>query len=121
MLMPERIYHVSATSTVRIAAAVGCLTNEPVCRRRDNPVVGGGRDTVRQRGGTDMSQDDNPTAFALAAARRAHSWVQIPLVLLLLAGLPAAVWLDLRSLSESALRLQASDFNSVITSVRSYY
>lgn len=42
-------------------------------------------------------------------------------VLLLLAGLPLAAWLDLRNLAEGSLRLQASDLNSVITSVRSYY
>jgi adenylate cyclase len=42
-------------------------------------------------------------------------------VLLLLAGLPLAAWLDLRNLAEQSLRLQASDLNSVITSVRSYY
>src|SRR5262245_44547855 len=42
-------------------------------------------------------------------------------VLLLLAGLPLAAWLDLRNLSEQSLRLQASDLNSVITSVRGYY
>jgi len=43
------------------------------------------------------------------------------LVILLLAGLPLAVWLDLRSLSERSLSLQASDINSLITSVRTYY
>src|SRR5262249_42556056 len=43
------------------------------------------------------------------------------LVLLLLMGLPLAVWLDLRHLSESTLRRQASDLNSMISSVRAYY
>ena len=43
------------------------------------------------------------------------------LVLVLLAGLPVAVWLDLSNLTEAALRRQASDLNSVITSVRGYY
>ncbi|CAN5383908.1 adenylate/guanylate cyclase domain-containing protein [soil metagenome] len=42
-------------------------------------------------------------------------------VLLLLIGLPVAVWLDLRNLAERSLTLQATDLNSVITSVRSYY
>ena len=42
-------------------------------------------------------------------------------LLLLLVGLPLAVWLDLRSLAERSLRLQANSLNSVITSVRSYY
>src|SRR3954453_8176551 len=45
----------------------------------------------------------------------------ILLVLILLAGLPLAVWLDLRNLTETALRRQANDLNSVITSVRGYY
>ena len=43
------------------------------------------------------------------------------LILLLLAALPLAVWLDLSSLGETALRRQASDLNSVISSVRAYY
>ncbi len=42
-------------------------------------------------------------------------------VVLLLAGLPLAVWLDLRNLTENALQLQASNLNSVISSVRGYY
>ena len=55
------------------------------------------------------------------ALTQLRGWIGLPLVLLLLAGLPAAVWLDLRNLSETALRLQASDLNSVITSMRTYY
>jgi len=43
------------------------------------------------------------------------------LVVFLLATLPVAVWLDLTNLAEAALRRQATDLNSVITSVRSYY
>ena len=43
------------------------------------------------------------------------------LVVLLLAGLPAAVWMDLTNLAEANLHQQASDLNSVISSVRSYY
>ena len=45
----------------------------------------------------------------------------IALVLILILGLPLAVWLDLRSLTEAALRRQASDLNSVITSMRGFY
>src|SRR6516225_5206269 len=45
----------------------------------------------------------------------------ILLVLVLLAGLPAAVWLDLRNLTESTLLRQARDLNSVVTSMRAYY
>jgi adenylate cyclase len=52
---------------------------------------------------------------------RARSIVLIVLVLILLAGLPLAVWLDLQNLTDAALRRQASDLNSVITSVRSFY
>ena len=37
----------------------------------------------------------------------------------LLLALPLAVWLDLTELSKTALRRQAADLNSVITSVRS--
>ena len=43
------------------------------------------------------------------------------LVFMLLAGLPVMIWLDLRNLTERALLLQASDLNSVISSVRGYY
>ena len=57
----------------------------------------------------------------MSPATRSQGWVLIALVVLLLAGLPAAVWLDLRTLAERSLRRQASDLNSVITSVRGYY
>jgi hypothetical protein len=43
------------------------------------------------------------------------------LVVLLLAGLPLAIWLDLRDLTEATLRRQAADLNSAITSIRGYY
>lgn len=52
--------------------------------------------------------------------RHARAFVPVA-VLLLLVGLPLAVWLDIRNLTESALRRQASDLNSVITSMRSFY
>ena len=57
----------------------------------------------------------------LAKADPAGGSVLVWLVALMLLGLPVAVWLDLRSLTEDALRRQASDLNSVITSVRSFY
>jgi adenylate cyclase len=47
--------------------------------------------------------------------------ITIVLVLLVLAGLPVAVWLDLRDLSERALRGQADEFSSMIDSIRNYY
>jgi hypothetical protein len=43
------------------------------------------------------------------------------LVALLLIGLPVAVWLDLKNPTETTLRRQASDFSSVVSSVRTYY
>jgi adenylate cyclase len=43
------------------------------------------------------------------------------LIALLLAALPVAVWLDLTNLAEVALRRQATDLNSLVTSFRSYY
>ena len=52
---------------------------------------------------------------------RAHGFVPIALVAAMLLGLPIAVWLDVRNLTEVALRRQASDLNSVISSVRSFY
>lgn len=56
-----------------------------------------------------------------SAGARSRTAALILLVLVLLAGLPIAVWLDLRNLSEAALRRQASDFNSAISSIRGYY
>ena len=56
-----------------------------------------------------------------AASIRSRVPVFIILVLLLLAGLPVAVWLDLQNLSETNLRRQAADLNSLISSVRAYY
>lgn len=43
------------------------------------------------------------------------------LIALLLALLPVAVWLDLTNLGKAALRRQATDMNSLLSSVRSYY
>jgi class 3 adenylate cyclase len=47
-------------------------------------------------------------------------WTGLSIALLLL-GLPLAVWLDLTHLADAALRRQASDLNSLISSVRAYY
>jgi adenylate cyclase len=49
------------------------------------------------------------------------SYILVLLVALLLVGLPLAVWLDLRDLVATNLRRQASDMNSIISSVRGYY
>jgi class 3 adenylate cyclase len=50
-----------------------------------------------------------------------HGLALILLVLALLAGLPVAVWLDLRNLTETSLLRQAKDLNSAVSSVRGYY
>jgi adenylate cyclase len=55
------------------------------------------------------------------AASSKLSFVFVLLVILMLVGLPLAVWLDLRSLADTNLRRQASDLNSIISSVRAYY
>jgi adenylate cyclase len=43
------------------------------------------------------------------------------LVVVLLAGLPLAVWLDLRLLSAANLQRQANDLNTAITDIRDFY
>jgi adenylate cyclase len=52
---------------------------------------------------------------------RARGLIVGILIAVLLLTLPVAVWLDLTNVAETALRRQASDLNSVITSVRGYY
>jgi signal transduction histidine kinase len=56
-----------------------------------------------------------------ATRPRFHGFLFTLLVVLLLAGLPIAAWLDLSYLSDVALHRQAADLNSVITSMRDYY
>ena len=56
-----------------------------------------------------------------ARSMGSHSLAFVLLVLVMLAGLPVAVWLDLRNLSETSLLRQAKDLNSVVSSVRGYY
>jgi class 3 adenylate cyclase len=55
----------------------------------------------------------------LGHAAKGHLFIF--LIALLLVGLPIAVWLDLSDLVETNLRRQASDVNSIISSVRLYY
>src|SRR6516162_6903932 len=55
----------------------------------------------------------------LGHAAKGHLFIF--LIALLLVGLPIAVWLDLSDLVEANLRRQASDVNSIISSVRLYY
>jgi hypothetical protein len=51
----------------------------------------------------------------------AKGYLFIFLIVVLLVGLPIAVWLDLSNLVEANLRRQANDVNSIITSMRHYY
>jgi adenylate cyclase len=51
----------------------------------------------------------------------ARGRITVLLVVLLLAGLPLAVWLDLRSLSQVALTRQVTDLNAVLSGVRDFY
>jgi len=53
--------------------------------------------------------------------RAVMGYMLILLVVLLLVGLPIVVWLDLSDLVETNLHRQASDVNSIISSVRNYY
>jgi adenylate cyclase len=54
-------------------------------------------------------------------AQRYRTPTLVALVLLLLVGLPIAVWLDLRQISESLLSRQAGDVNAIISGFRGYY
>lgn len=58
-------------------------------------------------------------------SRRRYRPLNVPIVAalvgLLLAGLPLAVWFDLRNLSEHALRDQAAGLGSAITNIRNFY
>ena len=45
----------------------------------------------------------------------------VGLVILLLAGLPVAAWLDLRNLSERMLRRQADEIGRIIDDMRGFY
>src|SRR5215469_15707845 len=60
----------------------------------------------------------------ISGRRLALRWRSVAVavvVLLLLAGLPVAVYLDLRDLSQAALRRQASDVNAIISGIRTFY
>ena len=55
------------------------------------------------------------------AARASRGWIYVILVIVLLAGLPLAVWFDLRSVTEVALMRQVTDLNAVLGGVRDFY
>ncbi len=60
-------------------------------------------------------------AKAAVTESRIGGRLLILLVAVMLAGLPLAVWLDISSLSRTALSRQAEDLSSVITGIRGYY
>ncbi|MDB5764607.1 MAG: adenylate/guanylate cyclase protein [Herminiimonas sp.] len=47
--------------------------------------------------------------------------IAIVMLVMLLAGLPIAVWLDMSNLTTATLQRQANDLNSMITGIRGYY
>src|SRR5215470_3267465 len=69
----------------------------------------------------DLPQSEREQPMEQVRTTGSHDLAFVLLVLVLLAGLPVAVWLDLRNLSETSLLRQAKDLNSVVSSVRGYY
>ena len=53
--------------------------------------------------------------------RHAREWLAIVALVLLLIGLPLAVWSDMKHLTETTLKRQAADVNAIITSIRGFY
>ena len=64
-----------------------------------------------------MANEQNPST----GRRSGPLVIVLVLVLLLLAGLPLAVWLDLSNLSERILRRQADEIGRVIDDMRNFY
>ncbi len=60
-------------------------------------------------------------AYAPTQRHGLRSRYAVLLVVLLLAGLPIAAWLDLRALNERILRDQARDISRIIDDIRSFY
>jgi hypothetical protein len=50
-----------------------------------------------------------------------HGPLVVGLVILLLAGLPLATWMDMRNLSENILRRQADEVGRIINDMRNFY
>ena len=67
-------------------------------------------------------ENASPLAATASAVQPAASlrW-SVAVLLVVLMGLPAAVWLDLRNISETALRRQVDSFASVVGEFRAYY
>jgi adenylate cyclase len=65
--------------------------------------------------------DVDSLAHGEAGARSQPLAATLALVLLLLLGLPLAVWLDLRNLSENLLQQQVEEIGHIIDDVRNFY
>lgn len=63
----------------------------------------------------------NELAEASQPSRRGMTLLVATLVIILLVGLPLAVWMDLRGLSEQILRSQAREIGQLIDDVRAFY
>ncbi len=57
----------------------------------------------------------------LTASGRRRELIAVAMLIVLLLGLPIAVWLDVQTLTRAILERQASNLNSMITNIRSYY
>ncbi len=57
----------------------------------------------------------------LVASGRRRNRIALALLVVVLLGLPLAVWFDVQSLTRSLLARQANELNSMITSIRRYY
>src|SRR3954464_9635481 len=87
---------------LRGSVFIGSVPHPPSSRQE--------RSSRSQRVKQEISEEQRKSGILTGAA-----------VAFLLLALPLAVWLDLTELSKTALRRQAIDLNSGITSVRSYY
>ncbi|MBZ0148850.1 MAG: adenylate/guanylate cyclase domain-containing protein, partial [Pseudorhodoplanes sp.] len=61
------------------------------------------------------------SAEKTSKAAQGRSTLVTLLVIALLAGLPLAVWLDMRSLSDSILARQSDEISRVINDMRNFY
>lgn len=66
-----------------------------------------------------MPDPDSQTPATIGAPQGRRT--SVILLLLLLAGLPLAVWYDMQSLTANILRNQATNLDSMITSIRGFY
>lgn len=57
----------------------------------------------------------------LLASGRRRNLTAVGLLIVLLLGLPIAVWLDMQNLTRAILERQAGDLNAMITNIRNYY